>query len=167
MICFDTAPLIWGIQGKAKEGQEHLVEQTKRYIKHLSEKRKKVAIPAPVVAEYLQKFNEYERQKQIVVLQKYFRIPSFDAKAAILAAELEGNKEVISEIKKAGNITRDQIRIDAQVVSTAIVCGADKIISHDPHLKKISQGRIDIIEVPNIHSQMEFDFQDHAQNTTT
>ncbi len=28
MICFDTTPIIWGVQGMANESQEEMIEQT-------------------------------------------------------------------------------------------------------------------------------------------
>jgi hypothetical protein len=38
MICFDTQPLIWGVQGYATPGQEGMIVRTKKYIESLNAK---------------------------------------------------------------------------------------------------------------------------------
>ena len=41
MICFDTAPVIWGVQGTAHPSQEAMVRRTKRYIRYLNDKNER------------------------------------------------------------------------------------------------------------------------------
>lgn len=158
MICFDTGPLIWGIQGRASDGQEEMVQRTQRYIKYLSEKNAEIALPAPVVAEYLLGFEVVERTKQIQLINKVFRVPSFDMQAAVIAAELEGNKRVIGEIRESTGLGKNELRIDAQVVAIAIANQAEKIITNDGHFKDLAQGRIEVVEVPSIQMQMDIPF---------
>lgn len=52
-ICFDTTPVIWGIREDADDGDFHMIERTKKYIKKISEDGYAIMIPSPVVAEYL------------------------------------------------------------------------------------------------------------------
>lgn len=158
MICFDTGPLIWGIQGKAREGQEEMVERTQRYIKHLSEKKVEIVLPAPVVGEYLMGFDEADRKKQIQLINEVFRVPSFDMRAAVIAAELQSNLNVIKEIRESTGVGRAQLQIDAQVVAIAIANQAEKIITNDNHFKNLAQGRIEVTEVPSVHTQMDLPF---------
>lgn len=158
MICFDTGPVIWGVQGKAKDGQEEMVERTQRYIKHLSEQKVKIMLPAPVVGEYLLGFDEAEREKQIQLINQVFRVPSFDMQAAVIAAELESNRRVIREIRENTGLGKDKLRVDAQVVAIAIANKAEKVVTNDGHLVDLAQGRMQIVEVPSVHTQMDLPF---------
>ncbi len=155
MICFDTSPVIWGVQGKAKPDQAYMVERTKRYIRYLDEKKTRIMIPAPVLFEYLLHFNQKEQEEQRRTIEKHFIVPSFDIHACELAAELQGNTQLIQEIISTGDLDKIKVRTDAQIIAIAIVNQAEKIISHDPHFKTLAQGRIAIEEVPVIHTQME------------
>jgi len=157
MICFDTGPVIWGVQGKARAGQGEMVERTRRYIRHLSEQKIRIMLPAPVVGEYLLGFGEGEQEKQIQVIRHVFRVAAFDMAAAVVAAELEGNRRVLKAIRETG-IDRDRLRVDAQVVAIGIVARAKKIVTNDGHLRDLAQGRIEIIEVPSVHTQMDLPF---------
>ena len=153
MICFDTAPLIWGIQGKANKEQEYLVSRTNSYIRHLSKEKTKIILPAPVIAEYLVGFSAEEQKIQEEILQKYFIIVSFDYKAARLASELERAKSP-RDIQAEFGIDRQNVKTDVQIVATAIVFGAHAIVSHDDHMKVIAGDRIKIIDVPSISEQL-------------
>ena len=153
MICFDTAPLIWGVQGKANKDQEHLVSRTKAYISHLAKRKTKVVLPATVMAEYLAWFPREEQALQAKILQRCFVIIPFDCKAACLAAELEQAKPV-REIQAHYKIDRQTIKADVQIVAAAIVFKADAIVSHDCHLQAIAGNRISVIEVPSVSEQI-------------
>lgn len=153
MVCFDTGPIIWGVQGRAKPGQEHMVRRTKRYIRYLADQRKAIMIPAPALAEYLIKFDQKDREQQKKLIEQQFFVPAFDLPAAELAAELEHDSALLKSVKAANGVTRDQLRVDAQIVAIAVVQKAEKIITNDPHLKEIARGRIPVEEVPQITDQ--------------
>lgn len=160
MICFDTSIVIWGVQGKSHPSQEHMVALTKRYINYLSDKKKKIMIPVPVLTEYLMHFKVTEQEKQREIIQKNFIVPAFDVRAGILAAELLGNTELFKRIIASGEVDKIKHRTDAQIIATAIVNQAEKIISHDLDFAKLAQGRISVEEVPNIQTQMDIEFSD-------
>ena len=159
MICFDTSPIIWGVQGVAGQYQSEMVDRTRRYIKHLAEKNKRIMIPTPALTEYLLKFKPEDQKKQRRVIEKNFVVPAYDIPAVEVAAELLGNTAVIKEMRKSENYDKVRVRIDAQIIAVAIVNKAEKIISHDDNFVKIAQGKIPIVEVPTIHEQLSWEFE--------
>ena len=159
MICFDTHVLIWGVQKTAKAGQEHLVERTQRYIRHLDQQNKQIMIPAPVVGEYLSHFNGSDLTKQKELIQRYFFVPSLDIHAAMIQAEIEGDRDLLKHIRSGSGLRRQQLRVDSQIIAVALANKAEKIISHDPHMRELAQGRIKIEEIPEITEQMPLPFE--------
>ena len=159
MICFDTHVLIWGVQKTAKPGQEYLVERTLRYIRHLDQQNKQIMIPAPVVGEYLSHFNGSDLTKQKELIQRYFFVPSLDFHAAAIQAEIEGDRGLLKRIRSGSGLDRQQLRVDSQIIAVALANKAEKIISHDPHMRELAQGRIEIEEIPEITEQMPLPFE--------
>jgi predicted nucleic acid-binding protein len=155
MICFDTHVLIWGVQGKAKAGQEALVQRTRRFIHFLNQTDKQVMIPAPVVGEYLVGFSGNDLTTQKDLIQKHFFVPSLDVHAAAIQAEIEHDSYLI---KKANGIDRQRLRVDSQIIAIALVSRAEKIISHDPHMRELAGNRIKVEEVPAIIEQLALPF---------
>lgn len=155
MICFDTGPLIWGVQGKARKGQEHMVERTRRYIRHLSEQKERIMVPSPVAGEYLVKFDNDAREEQSRLIEQSFFVPALDLPSATLAAKLERDCRPVAGNESNRKPSRQQLRVDAQVVAIAIVNQADKIITNDAqHLRVLARGRISVEEVPVIADQL-------------
>ena len=158
MICFDTSPIIWGVQGVSSEGQTEMIGRTKHYIEYLAEQKKRIMIPVPALTEYLLNFDPVEQKEQRKVIEKNFFVPSYDIPAAAIAAELLGNKQLIREMRNNKEYDKMKASTDAQIIAIAIVNGAEKIISHDSGLKKLSQGKISVEEVPIIQSQIKMPF---------
>lgn len=155
MVCFDTGPLIWGIQQRAHSSQQVMVDRTRRYIQHLSEENKRIMIPAPVMAEYLAGFSdEVERETQAQLLQKVFFIASFDVKAAQIAAEIESNRTLVKQVRDEHRLNNAQISTDIQIISIAVANSAEVIVAQDGQFEKLSQGRIIVIDVPSISEQL-------------
>jgi predicted nucleic acid-binding protein len=157
-LCFDTSILIWGVREEATSGQEHMIERTKKYIAYLDDNDQRVMIPAPVLAEYLVgSKSPAERGAERQVIERRFRVPSLDAPSAQLAAELQDADNI--RIILAGNkdLDRYRLRIDALIVAIAIIHGAERIISNDPHLKTLAGGKIEVTPVPEISVQGEFE----------
>jgi predicted nucleic acid-binding protein len=158
MICFDTHVLIWGVQGVASKGQEHLVAKARKYIRHLDAKHERIMVPAPVVGEYLIGFNDKDRHAQQELLQRLFFVPALDMHAATVQAEIEGNQELLKELRDRFRLGRQEIRVDAQILAVAIVNNADRVISYDPHMPILAQGRVAVQELPDVHEQMDLSF---------
>lgn len=159
MICFDTSPIIWGVQGVARSGQGEMIDRTKHFIEHLAREKKRIMIPTPALTEYLLGFPPKEQKEQRRVIETNFVVPAFDIPAVEVAAELLGDTEAIREMRKRGEYDKMRVSIDAQIIAIAIVNRAEKIISHDPRLAKLAQGRIPVESVPVIHTQLEMGFQ--------
>ena len=155
MICFDTSPVIWGVQGAAKTSQQRMIDRTRRYIRFLATENERIMVPAPVLMEYLVAFKSNEQDHQRQLIEQNFFVPSFDIPAALVAAQLLGNRALIKAIQKTEKVNPQSLRIDAQIIAIAIVHGASKIISNDPHFSKLADGKIIIQDVPDIQDQGE------------
>jgi hypothetical protein len=106
-------------------------------------------IPTPALAEYLQGFDNEERKRQLQVLERHFFIPAFNLPAAYLAAGLARAADPSS-----AEIPRQSVKTDIQILATAIVNGAARIITADrQHFHQLAGGRIEVSEVPEIHEQ--------------
>ncbi len=155
MICFDTSPVIWGVQGVARPEQSEMIARTRRYIKHLKDQGERIVIPAPVVTEYLAGFPVEEQESQRRAIEDSFVVPAFDLQAAAVAAQLQSDSEALTSMGKMYQVDRRALRIDTQIVAIAITIGAEKIISHDAHMAALAGNQIGVEEVPVIHEQAE------------
>ena len=153
MVCFDTMVVLWGIQSYAGDSQHPMINRTKRYLRELSEEGKSIMIPAPVVFECLTSLSDEEMRVQQMLMESSFFIPAFDMAASVEAARLMGNKEAVDRAKNIG-AKRENLKVDAQIAAIAILNGAEKIISHDSHMKTIAQDRISVEEIPEISEQL-------------
>jgi predicted nucleic acid-binding protein len=134
MITFDTMAIIWGVQKKARAGQEHMIEWTSALLQDQKSTGVRFAITAPVLGEYLAKFDDAELPEQLAAIQKNFVVVPYDARAAGIAAQLwqrhGGDRTVERPILKA----------DIQIVATAQAAGIGTLYTNDSHLRRIAQG---------------------------
>lgn len=148
-VCFDTAPLIWGVRGESSSTQANMIERTKLYIATLAEQRATIIVPTVVLAEYLEGVSEGDMAGEIGALHRGFVVEPFDPFAAKIAAVLRQNEEVRDLYKRDDDsVHKTCIKVDVMVVATAIATEADFIVSHDSHLATIAAGRIEIRQVP-------------------
>lgn len=153
MICLDTMVLIWGVQGAARSRQEHMVERTRRFLRSLRADNEVLMVPTPALAEYLQGFQATDRRSQFVRLEEFFFLPAFDSASAYLAAELSRQK-VVREAYRSGD--RQAVKTDIQIIATAIVHGAERIVTHDvDDFRRVAGQRIRVSDVPSIAEQLD------------
>lgn len=158
MICLDTMVLIWGVQGAARAGQEPMIDRTSRYIRSLRADKTRIMIPTPAVAEYLQGFAEPERGRQLELLARRFVIPAFDLPACYLAADLARRAR---ESSPTGGASRQAIKTDLQIIATAVVHGAQRIVTDEvSQFERLAAKKIEITGVPDVHEQAELDLGD-------
>ena len=155
MICLDTMVLIWGVQKTAKSTQVHMVDLTERFLSQLGPKET-VMVPAVALAEYLTGFPDSARRKeQYSIIERRFFVPAFDPECAELAAELASTPEA-QQMMADGD--RRCLKVDLQVIATAIVHGAESIItSNVKEYTKLAKKRIKIQDVPVTHIQTPLD----------
>ncbi|MBI5153623.1 PIN domain-containing protein [Candidatus Poribacteria bacterium] len=156
MICFDTHVLIWGVRGWAGESQQDEIGHTRRFIERLRVEGTRILIPAPVVAEYLLGFESSQlRISQFQILQREFEIRPLDAASALVAAELEGNRQVLGRLGEQAGFDRQRVRMDAFILGIAITSGAERIISADAKMAVLADGRIPVEPVPRFDLQQD------------
>lgn len=147
--------LIWGVQGSASSKQTEIVGRTKRYITSLADANERIIVPTPAVTEYLQFFDPRERRRQLQLLERHFIIVSYDLPAAYLAADLAYRA---GGPKATGEIPRQAVKTDIEILATAIVHGATSIITNNrSHFERLAAGRILVSEVPAIPEQQPLD----------
>lgn len=153
MICIDTMVLIWGVQRKARSGQEEMVERTARYLRNLRDENETIMVPAPAAAEYLQGFDDDERQEQLAALERFFFVPSFDLPAAAIAAELSRKSDTWGLNER---VDRQKVKTDVQIIAIAVAHRAELIVTDNvKEFRAIAAGKIVVSEVPRVEEQQE------------
>jgi predicted nucleic acid-binding protein len=128
-----------------------MIARTQRYLNSLRDHNEILMVPTPVVAEYLQGFERGEQVAQLKKFERYFFTPSFDLPSAAMAAELSRLFER-KDLDTSGD--RRSIKVDTQIVATAIVHGADVIVTNDTReYEIIAAGRIKVSNVPDVAEQ--------------
>jgi predicted nucleic acid-binding protein len=111
-------------------------------IKHLlftiSKEKGTIIIPAPALSELLIGAGEAApRYLSIINASPRFKIAPFGTRAAVEAAA--AHREAIKAgDKKEGSPSWNKVKFDRQIVSIAIVEGADSIYSNDDDIRRIS-----------------------------
>ncbi len=145
MVSFDTMALIWGAQRVARPGQEEMISWTAAYLADLKSRGTRVIITAPVLAEYLAHFDDDDRLAQLNAIQRNFYVAPFDVGSAALAAELWKTRNP----QDLSGVSRAIIKADLQIIAASVTAGAERLISHDPHMVSLAQGKLLVKEIPN------------------
>lgn len=152
MICFDTSPVIWAVEGVATKGQESLPERARIYLEQLRQEKQRICIPAPVVAEYLFGFEaKDERDRQWATLETLgaFFAP-LDQRSARLAADIRRGApfgEARENARRQGTPVA-ALKIDALVVAIAVASGCTELVTHDAQVIHLAQGHIAVQRIP-------------------
>lgn len=152
-VCLDTHVLIWGVKEQATPGQERMIPRAKAF---LSEPETVFVIPAVGVAELLMPVPSELHAMTLNLLRGGFAIAPYDTKAAALFAKLWRERTddgVIEQLKSDGE-TKTKIKVDGQIVATAIAQGVAYIVSHDGGLKKFAGDAIEVRELPTGSTQL-------------
>jgi predicted nucleic acid-binding protein len=160
ITCLDTTIVVWGVQGLANPDRVDMIDRTRRYLDHAAKKNETLMIPSVVLAEYL--IQSQTPMAELGVIVRRFFVPSFDTACALLAAEIQQDRNLIAEVRGATGIDRQRIRIDAMMIATAVVHGADRILYDDHHIAALAGNRVKVETVPDIKEQGNLNFGSDA-----
>lgn len=155
-MCIDNHVLIWGVGEFATNGQEDMIDRTKRFLIWLENRKVDILIPSVIIAEFLMNIPHEAHPAIIKVLEKSFITAPFDTQAAAMYARIWREKKgenVVKQLQQSGRI-REAIKVDCMMVAIAVVRGANLIYSNDTiGVAKIANGYVDVSEIPNIEQQ--------------
>lgn len=151
VISFDTMVLIWGVKQVATPGQEHRIEEARRFLALARERNFNVVLSTVAVSEYLCGFEPSEHAAQIDAL-RHFAVVPFDLRAASIAAQLTRNRTLVDELRSEYEVSRQTVKADMAILACAISAGAQTFYTTDQRLRKAAQGRIIVKELAEIAS---------------
>jgi len=154
MICFDTTPLILSIEANRIDNPTAKHLKALAYLKALQARKEVIMIPTPVVAEFLCKYTPEQQADEVELLERNFAIYPFDLPSSIRAARLHPDRQLLNSLRTA-DVSRQHIKVDLQVLAIAIHNGASSVVSEDPHVSKLAQGKIVVHPIPDIDAQAE------------
>lgn len=148
MIVIDTAMLLLFLSPIAtppldpltKQPILHAKERMEFLINTLDQKKTKIIIPTPVLAETLVHAGAaLEGYMEILSKRTVFRIVSFDTKAAIELALM--TRRALDNGDKRGGISAPwaKVKFDRQIVCIAKAYNVSEIYSDDEHVKKLGE----------------------------
>jgi predicted nucleic acid-binding protein len=156
LVCFDSHVLIWGISEYATDGQEDMIDRTKRFLKWLDNRKTQILIPSVIIAEFLMSVPPEHHTSITNLLERSFVVAPFDTQAASMYSRIWQEKKgqgIVKQLQKGGK-TREAIKVDCMLVAIAVVRKASIIYSHDRiGVAKIAEGYIDVEEIPDIPEQ--------------
>ncbi len=131
MVVFDTNMLISLVAADTSDDDRARLNSL---IRALGAAKSYVGIPAPVLAEFLVDAKQATSEVFATLRRKSsIRILPFDEKAAVEAALIARVARNAGPRKSAK--TRQQIKVDRQIVAIAKACGAEHIYSDDKDLR--------------------------------
>lgn len=136
--CFDTGPLIWFVKRVAAAGQAQMIHEAREFVIRAEQHADRIFVPATALHEFMVQGDLARRAAWLAAIEEGFEIAAFDAAAANLAGELEagfygGRPDVVRNL-----------RMDIQIVATALRWKADAVVSYDADIRAIAEGKIPI-----------------------
>jgi predicted nucleic acid-binding protein len=150
MIGLDTMVLIYLLKAEASDqpgprDNEDLFRRAQRFLRKLKSDKGsqlKVAIPAPVLAEFLMGYDESEWDSLEAFFSEHFAIWPLTSQSAKIAARLMRKQSL------PGGEQRECVRTDAFIVGIAIEHRADAFYSEDNGVKALGHGEIKVEALP-------------------
>ncbi len=139
LVAFDSNCCIWCFKSEFTSGQEYEKQSAIKLKELLIKHNFQILLPIPVVTELLSNINDpLERINLFQSLKKNLIIGDFNAKAAILLAEILNyhytNKKTYQNI----GITKVSLKYDALIIAIAKAYNAECLYAHDPDCKTIA-----------------------------
>ena len=131
LIILDTNALITLLTtDKSKAEYKNLVAFLKQG------KNFSVALPMPVIAEFIAGDDNEARSLSLLKPSSKFKNLDFDAKAALSAAKVYRDYRNLPKNRKSQD-PRQKVKVDIQIIGIALANNATAIISHDHGLKTV------------------------------
>ena len=145
LVAVDTNTLVYWLDSGEDAA---LIQRTKWLFELLGEEKAQVVLPSVVVAEFLVKVPEEQRDETLAELSQAFIIHPFDAVATTTAALLWNVGRPQRMSKKPG--TREALKADTLLVATAHAAGAKIIYTHDKQLRKLAGQVMKAEDLPEV-----------------
>jgi predicted nucleic acid-binding protein len=148
-ISVDSQILIWGIKRQATPNRQHMIERAARFFQGCQQDHQQIYLPAQSLAEFLVGYTAEQRRQSLARLSQGFLIAPLDAKAAIIAADLQTdwNTRVKAVMQEFG-LTRQQVKADINVLACAIAANASRLYSEDRQMISLANGKILVEPLP-------------------
>lgn len=146
-ICLDSQILIWGIKNESIKNRDHMKEKATNLISSLAKNSSfTIIVPSVVIMELLMPCPLIDHINIIKEINSRFNPTPFDVAAAKAAAHVWQSKQSDSTINqlKIGGTIKSKIKVDCQIIGTAISRNMDCICSEDAGLKKLAVGLIEV-----------------------
>lgn len=157
VVCIDTHILVWGVRRVAEPGQEIMIERAEHFLDRCLKDGVKVLLPAIVLGELVAGTPPDVATALARTMQKRFMVAPFDARAAEEFGRMWHRwKENHPDSKvREWESSRQKFRLDHMILATAITRGAWCIYSHDPDVRKLSDERIEVFDLPEMPPRQE------------
>jgi predicted nucleic acid-binding protein len=149
--------LIWGIKKQARPDQQDEIARAEHFLKKCDEDKIAIIIPSVVIAELLAGMPPAEHGTFLDVMNRRFRIASFDTPAAIKYGEyFEAWRAAHpnTSFRDEGFI-RAKFKVDHMILATAVSRGAHRLYTNDEDLIAHSNGHIEACKLPIVPPQQQ------------
>ena len=128
MIALDTSALIWAVQERKRS-----TATAEERIAALEKLGSDVILPAPAVAEYLQRFKPSERSEALRRIHSFAQVAAFDYGAMTICADLFG-----APGRKG---TKQAFKVDAMILAVALANKATTLVADDLDFESLAKDR--------------------------
>jgi predicted nucleic acid-binding protein len=146
-VVFDASVLIpffdqnadVALDPETNEQVDKVQERLRYLVQSLDEAGENIVVPTPALSELLVGFGgASDGPIGTLTREKAFRVVTFDIKAAVEAALMQGNSTAVGRLRQATERNRHQMKFDLLIVAIAKAEGAHTIYSDDKGMPKIA-----------------------------
>ncbi len=158
----DSHIFFWGIREQAEKNQEDMIPRTKDFIQNCYRNGDQLIFPSIVLGEILTAIEPKDYSMVHNLISQSFVIPPFDSVCAQIFARLWRERKdsgLIKELMDNKGAKRQELKADCMIVAICLANKVDAIYSHDNYLKKFANGSIQVLHIPNIAVQQNFNIE--------
>lgn len=161
VVCLDTMVVAYATRAQNPSASTTTIAHAKQFIDFLDKQKVDVIIPAIVVAEVLSIVPPDDHSDVLTRFRHNFMVVDFNLEAASVLARLcydSGIKALLKELKSDQGATHSRLKVDLQIMATAIVNNVSRIYTCDKPLMKLATGHIPAEDFRDIPLQSSLDF---------